>query len=90
MYAAIGVDTTWLKPRRMSRDLSGTFGLKDVSVPDLTLIVLSPSMTTRMAPPLNAMGLAATSETKPGRIAYVFYDRLRMVTIQCAASGTCQ
>src|SRR5258706_6382629 len=47
LYAAIGVDTTWLK---------------DGSTPDVTVIVLSASMTTRMAPPEHAMGVAATSE----------------------------
>jgi hypothetical protein len=48
--------------------------------------MLSRSMTARMAPPHDAIGLAAHTRTEPGRIAYVFYDRLHMVTVQSGAS----
>jgi hypothetical protein len=58
----------------------------DIGVPDLTVIVLDPSMTTRMAPPPDAIGLAAHTQSERGRIAYVFYDRLRVVTLQRDAS----
>jgi hypothetical protein len=39
-------------------------------------------MTTRMAPPEDAIGMAATTPTDNGRIAYVFYDRLQIDPLQ--------
>lgn len=86
MYAMIGVDTTWLKPRRMAKRRFGLSLLTGDPAPDVTVMVLSQSMTNRIAPPEDALGLAATSATERGHIAYVFYDRLRSLTRQCHVS----
>jgi hypothetical protein len=55
--------------------------------PDLTVIVLDRNMTTRMAPPRHAVGLAAHAGSGRGRIAYVFYERLRAITARCNVSN---
>jgi hypothetical protein len=86
LYGAIGVETTWLSTRVLSsRPIAVPLSV-DSGMPDLTVIVLDPGMTLRMAPPANAMGMAAETENNRGRIAYVFYDRLRMMTLQREAS----
>ena len=59
----------------------------EVAVPDLTVIVLDRGMTTRMAPPRHAVGLAAHAGGGRGRIAYVFYERLRAITARCNVSN---
>ena len=85
LYGAIGVETTWLSTRVLSsRPIAAPLSA-DGRVPDLTVIVLDPGMTRRMA------RLRTPSAWRPrrndrGRIAYVFYDRLRMVTLQREAS----
>jgi hypothetical protein len=86
LYAAIGVETTWLETRRLSDcvDISHT---EDADAAELTVIVLSSSMTSRMAPPRDAIGMAATTPTDNGRIAYVFYDRLQIEPLQSDASS---
>jgi hypothetical protein len=86
LYAAIGVEATWLATRHLPSRPPAAPLRADNGMPDLTVIVLNPLMTTRMAPPENAVGLAASTQTAQGRIAYVFYDRLRMVTLERAAS----
>ncbi len=87
LYGAIGVETTWLKTRHLSnRPPAAAPSSVDNSVPDLTVIVLDPSMTTRMAPPADAIGLAANAGSEQGRIAYVFYERLRKLMLQRDAS----
>jgi len=81
LYAAVGVETTWLAARQLPSRPPAASVRVDKGMPDLTVIVLNPTMTTRMAPPQNAIGMAAsTTQSVQGRIAYVFYDRLRMVT----------
>jgi hypothetical protein len=75
LYAAIGVETTWLETRRVANP------------EDLTVIVLSSSMTTRMAPPEDAVGMAAKTPSEHGRIAYVFYDRLQIDALQSDVSN---
>ena len=86
LYAAIGVDTTWLETRRLSNpdDVSHT---EDADAAEVTVIVLGSSMTTRMAPPEDAVGMAARTRTDNGRIAYVFYDRLQIDPLQSDASS---
>ena len=81
LYARIGVETTWLATRRLS-DLDDVSHREDANATELTVIVLSSSMTTRMAPPEDAIGMAATTPTDSGRIAYVFYDRLQIDPLQ--------
>ena len=87
MYARIGVLTTWLQARRLSPQGSDIQRAGAVAVPDLTVIVLDRDMTTRMAPPPHAVGLAAHSGSGQGRIAYVFYERLRTITLRCNVSN---
>ena len=82
LYAAIGVEATWLATRHLPSRPPAPPVRVDKGMPDLTVIVLNPTMTTRMAPPPNALGLAASTQNVDGRIAYVFYDRLRMVTLE--------
>lgn len=86
LYAAIGVETTWLETRRLS-DPYDVSHMEDANAAELTVIVLSSSMTTRMAPPEDAMGMAARTPTNNGRIAYVFYDRLQIDPLQSDASN---
>jgi len=81
VYARIGVETTWLATRRLS-DPDDVSQSEDADATELTVIVLSSSMTTRMAPPEDAIGMAATTPTDSGRIAYVFYDRLQIDPLQ--------
>jgi hypothetical protein len=87
MYATIGVQATWLKARRLSTQSSDLQSGGEVPVPDITVIVLDRSMTTRMAPPRHAVGLAAHAGSGQGRIAYVFYERLRAITTRCNVSN---
>jgi hypothetical protein len=77
LYARIGVDTTWLETRRLSRRPEDSSLKEHDHASDLIVIVLNASMTTRMAPPEDVLGMAATTPTAHGHIAYVFYDRLR-------------
>lgn len=85
LYSAIGVETIWLETRQLSSLRPAPLSV-DGGMPDLTVIVLGPGMTTRLAPPHDAIGLAARTRTEQGRIAYVFYDRLRTITHECGAS----
>lgn len=85
LYATIGVQATWLPPRRLSAQ--GSDIVRAGEVPDLTVIVLDRDMTARMAPPRHAVGLAAHTGSGQGRIAYVFYERLRTITARCNVSN---
>jgi len=87
LYEAIGVNTQWLKTRHLSSWPSAASFPADSGVADLTVVVLDPTMTTRIAPSPNAMGLAANAPSAQGRIVYVFYDRLRIVTRQRDVPG---
>ena len=80
LYASIGVETRWLMTRHLPTGPGGPLRV-DTGTPDLTVIVLNPTMTTRMAPPPDAVGLAAQTPSESGRIAYVFYDRLQTATL---------
>ena len=72
LYAAVGVETTWLKTRYFANRPSDAPLPLDVGAPDVTLIMLSRSMTARMAPPHDVIGLAAHTRTEPGRIGTCF------------------
>jgi hypothetical protein len=86
-YAGIGVQTTWIKTQHMSDPFKGTRPNQQVNQADLIVIVLNATMTTRMAPPENAIGMAANTPTGHGHIAYVFYDRLEVRSPQSYASS---
>ncbi len=79
LYAAIGVRASWLETRHLPSRPPAASTHGDVGAPDLILVVLNPSMTARLAPPPNAVGMAASTPSGEGRIAYVFYDRLKTV-----------
>jgi len=85
LYAEIGVDTTWVEMRRRSHRAQDA-SLKNVHSTDVIVIILNESMTTRMAPPAEVVGMATTSPTVHGHIAYVFYDRLQSDPLQSDAS----
>jgi hypothetical protein len=71
-YCDVGVEITW----RETRHLSTVALPAHTPFVGLTIIILSPDMVTRMAPPTMAVGAAPVTETEPGHIAYVFYSRL--------------
>jgi len=85
LYAEIGVDTTWVEMRRRSHRAQDA-SLKNVHSTDVIVIILNESMTTRMAPPAEVVGMATTSPMAHGHIAYVFYDRLQSDPLQSDAS----
>lgn len=78
-YAAIGVETVWAGAHRVSQ--MPTRPEVSLNPTDLTVIVLSPEMVDRMAPPRDVVGAAPGTTTERGRIAYVFYHRLRMIAM---------
>jgi hypothetical protein len=88
IYAAIGVETTWLDTRHLARLPPGMPVPAGVGVADVTIMMLNRSMTSRLAPPLGAVGLAATTPAGGGRIAYVFYDRLQTIVLGRNANET--
>jgi hypothetical protein len=81
LYAAIGVETDWLETRRVSNVAAGTLMGVNVVSPDLRVIVLGAQMANRAALSSDAVGSAPGTRTERGRIAYVFYDRLRMIAL---------
>ena len=81
LYAAIGVQTDWLETRRVSNLASGTLMGVNVVSPDLRVIVLGAQMANTGALSSDAVGSAPGTRTERGRIAYVFYDRLRMIAL---------
>jgi hypothetical protein len=81
LYADIGVETTWLTTQRLSQGLEQSC-VKRIHASDLSVIVLNASLTTRMAAPEGVLGMAATTPTAHGHLAYVFYDRLQNDSVQ--------
>ena len=86
LYARIGVDTTWVETRHRSHHPEDASPKQHVQSTDVIVILLNASMTTRMAPPADVVGMAATTPTAHGHIAYVFYDRLQIDPRQSDAS----
>jgi hypothetical protein len=80
LYAAIGVETAWLETR-VSHARSGVQMRANVVAPSLRIIVLGAPMGDRGALSLDVVGSAPGSRTERGRIAYVFYDRLRIIDL---------
>jgi hypothetical protein len=87
VYATIGVQTTWLDTRHMSDHSRVARPVQHVTEADLIVIVLNATMTTRMATPDDVIGMAANTPTGHGHIAYVFYDRLEVRSLQSYASS---
>jgi hypothetical protein len=73
VYWEVGVEIAWRETRHLS---TGTPPAPMPWRPGLTLIILSPEMVTRFAPPSTALGATPTTLNEPGHIAYVFYSRL--------------
>jgi hypothetical protein len=78
LYAAIGVETAWLETR-VSNLGSASQLRPNVVTPSLRIIVLGSQMGNRGFLSLDAVGATPGSRTERGRIAYVFYDRLRTI-----------
>ena len=87
VYAGIGVETTWIKTRHVSDSFTSTRPNQQGNQADLIVIVLNGTMTTRMAPPENVIGMAANTPAGHGHIAYVFYDRLEIRSPQSYAGS---
>jgi len=79
LYDAIGVKTNWLETRRVSNDASGARMRADLVAPDLRVIVLETQTPDREDLSPDAAGSAPGTRTERGRIAYVFYDRVRAI-----------
>jgi hypothetical protein len=79
LYDAIGVKTSWLETRRVSNDASGARMRADLVAPDLRVIVLEMQTPDREDLSPDAAGSAPGTRTERGRIAYVFYDRVRTI-----------
>jgi hypothetical protein len=78
LYAAIGVQTAWLETR-VSLASSSVQIRANVVAPSLRIIVLGSPMGDRGTLSMDAVGSTPGSRTERGRIAYVFYDRLRTI-----------
>jgi hypothetical protein len=81
VYCDAGVEIAWRETRHLSTVTSPARTRLTPSSPDLTIIILSPDMVTRMAPPPAALGTAPGSVDGPGHIAYVFYSRLPIFNV---------
>jgi hypothetical protein len=80
LYAAIGIETAWLETR-VSHARPGVQMRANVVAPSLRIIVLGAQIGDRGALALDVVGSAPGSRTERGRIAYVFYDRLRLIDL---------
>ena len=76
VYCDVGIEIAWRETRHLSTLTPPAPARFTSSKPGLTIIILSPDMVTRMAPPSTALGTAPGSLDGPGHIAYVFYSRL--------------
>jgi hypothetical protein len=76
VYCDVGVEIAWRETRHLATVTPPTRTRLTPSSPGLTIIILSPDMVTRMAPPSAALGTAPGTVDGPGHIAYVFYSRL--------------
>jgi hypothetical protein len=78
VYHDVGVEVAW----HTTRHLSTTKLPAAIPFAGLTLIILSPDMVARMDPPSKALGAATGDVTGPGHIAYVFYSRLPIKSVE--------
>jgi hypothetical protein len=81
VYCDVGIEIAWRETRHLSTDTPPGQTPFTSSRPGLTIIILSPDMVTRMAPPSTALGTAPGSVDGPGHIAYVFYSRLPIISV---------
>jgi hypothetical protein len=81
VYCDVGVEIAWRETRHLSTVTPPARTRLTSSSPGLTIIILSPDMVTRMAPPSAALGTAPGSVDGPGHIAYVFYSRLPIFNV---------
>ena len=81
VYCDVGIEIAWRETRHLSTVTPPARTRFTPSRPGLTIIILSPDMVTRMAPPSAALGTARGSLDGPGHIAYVFYSRLPILNV---------
>jgi hypothetical protein len=79
VYCDVGVEIAWRETRHLSTVMPPARTRLTPSSPGLTIIILSPDMVNRMAPPYAALGTAPGTVDGPGHIAYVFYSRLPII-----------
>jgi hypothetical protein len=78
IYAEAGVTVTWTDLASLTEQ-GGTASSLEQAGPVLTLVVLSRELSERFPVATDALGAAATSPGRRGRIAYVFYDRVERI-----------
>jgi hypothetical protein len=77
-YCDVGVEIAW----RETRHLSTVTPPASTPFRGLTIIMLSPDMLAKMAPPSTALGATPATLDGPGHIAYVFYSRLATINLE--------
>src|SRR4051812_8126003 len=73
VYSAAGIELRWTmtRPARLSRQRV------DAGARQLVMLILGAGMSDRIVGPRDVVGLAPATLTASGRLAYVFYDRVR-------------
>jgi hypothetical protein len=80
LYRDIGIRTTWKSTLRPATPSNGP--AEPVDVNERFVIILTPKMTALLPAPSSAMGMAAATPNEGGRVAYVFFERLRQAARQ--------
>jgi hypothetical protein len=78
LFTAVGADLAWVDMSRCpSRPPHAAYCYV---APDLTVVIATRQMADTLMPRSNVLGFAPRTELEQGRIAYVFYDRVRAVS----------
>src|SRR5437764_248285 len=89
IYMNIDVGLVWVKPavavsdRRAGREMRL---VPDATAP-LRIIIVAAGVTERVDADPKALGLAAGDARQPGHVAYVFYDRVRVLSARYEQHG---
>lgn len=78
-FADMGIETRWIDMSQCPSGLSDSLRPACADRPELVLIIPNRQMVTRLTSSPDVVGLAPGTKTERGRIAYVFYDRVRAV-----------
>ena len=81
LYGTIGMRTRWSEKYHDQNIVFDAPLTIRVDQPDLALIILDARMTSVWAPPKDALGCAPGTRVERGRIAYMFYDRLKRLAV---------
>jgi hypothetical protein len=84
IYSKAGVGLVWAGPSVVTPDPHGEpdpFQQRD-SVPTFRIIIVPDSLAERVDADSKALGLATGNERQPGHLAYVFYDRVRNLSVR--------